>query len=147
MSEAQYPGTNMRIVNTLDELLQLPADKQVNGFRVRTPVKLELANLSSPALVSAQEALNRLQARRGSLAGAICMFLTLIYGVTQIFRFTEKLLSWEAVLGLGLVLVAAFGTGVIAKYLALTVTRWQFARWCRQQHRVLSAQTPRAAAV
>jgi hypothetical protein len=131
----------MRIVSSLDELLELPDDERVNGFRARTPVKLELGNLSSPALVRAQEALNRLQARRGSLAGAVCMFLTLIYGVTQVFRLTEKLMSWEAALGLGIVLVVAFGMGVIAKYVALMVTRWQFARWCRAQHRRLSAST------
>jgi hypothetical protein len=118
----------------------------VNGFRARTPVKLELAHLGSPTLSAAQETLNRLQARRGSLAGAVCMFLTLIYGVTQVFRLTQRLMSWEAVIGLGIVLVVAFAMGVIAKYVALMVTRWQFARWCREQHRVLSARAPRGAA-
>lgn len=130
---------NMRVVNTIDELLKLPADRCVNGFRARTPVKLEIPDLSTHVQTGAQEALNGLQARGGSLAGAVFMFLTLLYGVTQVFRRTDSLLSWQAWLGLAAVLVISFGVGFVAKYAALLVTRWQFKRLCRAYYRLLSA--------
>ena len=73
------------------------------------------------------------------------MVLTLLYGVTQVFREVDSLMSWKAVIGLGVVLVVAFGVGVVAKYAALVVTRWQFGRCCREQHRLLSAVMAAAA--
>ncbi len=127
----------MRVVSTLDQLLELPADKVVNGFRVRTPVKLEIPDLCARVQTGAQEALNGLQARGGSLAGAVFMFLTLLYGVTQVFHRTTTLMSWEALFGLAAVLVVSFGVGFVAKYAALLVTRWQFARLCRAYYHVL----------
>jgi hypothetical protein len=136
---------DMRVVNSLDELLELPADRCVNGFRARTPVKLEIPDLSTQVQTGAQEALNGLQVRGGSLAGAVFMFLTLLYGVTQIFHRTDSLMSWEALVGLAAVLVVSFGVGFVAKYAALLVTRWRFARLCRAYYRLLSAMPHTAA--
>ncbi len=128
-----------KVVSTLEELLRLPADRRVNGLRARTPVRLEIPELSTQVQTGAQEALNGLQARGGSLAGAVFMFLTLLYGVIQVFHRTTSLMSWQAVVALAAVLVVAFGVGFVAKYAALLVTRWQFARLCRAYFRLLSA--------
>jgi hypothetical protein len=128
----------MRVVSSLEELLQLPRDKRVNGFRVREPLQLEIPALTRHALHDAQEALNRLQERRGNLASAGIMFLALLYGVIQVFHRNQSILSVRAWLELTAVLVISFGLGAFAKAAALALTRWRFAFQCRAQHRLLS---------
>lgn len=130
----------MRVVNTLDELLALPMDRRVNGFRKRTPIRLEIPALPKPVLVHAQLSLNELQERCGSLGAAGFMFVTLLYSVVQVFQRNASLLTLRAALELGTVLAISFVAGALGKYLCLAVTRWQFARRCRVQHRALLAQ-------
>lgn len=130
----------MRVVNTLDELLALPKDRRVNGFRKRVPVRLEIPAITKPVLVRAQYALNELQERCGSLGAASFMFVTLIYGVIQVFHRNASLLTVRAALELATVLAISFAAGALGKYLALAITRWQFARRCRNQYRSLLEQ-------
>jgi len=120
----------MRVVRSLDELLTLPRDRHVNGFREREPLMLEIPELSRPMLMRAQDALNRLQERGGRLAGAGFMFIALLAGVSA---------SGE----LAAVLVVSFALGFAAKWAALVITRWQFAYRCRAQHYLLSLLLPR----
>ena len=128
----------MRVVNTLDELLQLPRDARVNGFRARELLQLEIPALTRHALAGAQDSLNSLQEREGALAGAGVMFFALIAGVLKVFYLNTSMLSWLAVGELFIVLVVSFDLGFIAKLGALAFTRWQFARRCRAQHHMLS---------
>ena len=130
----------MRVVNTLDELLALPRDSRVNGFRKRTPIRLEIPAVTRPVLIRAQYSLNELQERCGSLGAAGFMFVTLLYGVLQVFHRNASLLTLRAALELGIVLAISFAAGALGKYLCLAVTRWQFAHRCRAQHRALLAQ-------
>ena len=130
----------MRVVNTLDELLTLPKDRRVNGFRKRVPIRLEIPTLAKPILVRAQYELNELQERCGSLGAAGFMFVTLVYGVVRVFDRLASLLSLRAAIELATVLALSLAAGALGKYLALAVTRWQFARRCRVQHRALSSQ-------
>jgi hypothetical protein len=127
----------MRVVNTLDELMALPADRRVNGFRKRLPVRLEIPSLTKPVLVRAQFALNELQERCGSLGAACFMFVTLLYGVVQVFHRNAALLTLRAALEFAAVLAISFAAGAFGKYLCMAVTRWQFARRCRAQYRDL----------
>lgn len=127
----------MRVVNSLDELLALPNDRRVNGFRKRIPVRLDIPAVTKPVLVRAQYALNDLQERCGSLGAAGFMFVTLLYGVMQVFQRNASLLTMRAALELGAVLAISFAAGALGKYLCMAVTRWQFARRCRAQHRAL----------
>jgi hypothetical protein len=128
----------MRVVSSLDELLQLPRDKRVNGFRVREPLVLEIPALTRHALRDAQEALNGLQERRGSFASSAVMFVALLYGVVQVFHRNASILSVRAWLELAVVLGISFCLGALGKAAALAFTRWQFAFRCRAQHRMLS---------
>src|SRR5215213_2028957 len=121
----------MRVVSSLDELLQLPRDKRVNGFRVREPLQLEIPALTRHALHDAQEALNSLQERGGSLASAAVMFIALVYGVIQVFHRNASIGTVRAWLELAAVLVISFCLGALAKTAALAFTRWQFAFRCR----------------
>lgn len=130
----------MRVVNTLDELLALPRDRHVNGFRSRTPVRLEIPALTRPMLIRAQYALNELQERGGALAAAAFMFATLIVGVAKVLHRNPSLLEVRALLESAIVLAVAFAAGILGRYVAMTVTRWQFAQRCRAQHRALSRQ-------
>jgi hypothetical protein len=127
----------MRVVNTIDELLTLPDDRCVNGYRKRVPVRLEIPALTKPVLVRAQFALNELQERCGSLGAAGFMFVTLLYGVVQVFQRNASLLTLRAALEFGAVLAISFAAGALGKYLCMAVTRWQFARRCRAQYRAL----------
>jgi hypothetical protein len=128
----------MRVVNTLDELLQLPRDTRVNGFRARELLQLEIPALTRHALTGAQDALNSLQERGGSLAGAVAMFLAMIFGVIKVFYRNPSILSWRALLELGAVLLISFCLGTAANLGALAFKRWQFARRCRAQYDMLS---------
>jgi hypothetical protein len=128
----------MRIVHSLDELLELPLEPGVNGFRAREPLRLEIPRLASDVSTRAQDSLNRLQERCGSLAAAGVMFLTLVAGVVQVFGRNPTLFSWQAMSELAAVLVISFCLGALAKMAALAITRWQFARRCREQYEVLS---------
>ena len=130
----------MRVVNTLDELLALPRDRRVNGFRKRTPIRLDIPALARPVLVRAQYSLNELQERCGSLGAAGFMFVTLLYGVVQVFQRNASLLTLRAALELAAVLAISFAAGALGKYLCLAVTRWQFAHRCRVQYRALVEQ-------
>ena len=130
----------MRVVNTLDELLALPQDRYVNGFRKRIPVRLEIPALTTPVLVRAQYALNELQERCGSAGAAGFMFVTLLAGVAKVFERNASLLSWRAAIELGVVLGISFVAGVVGKYFACALTRWQFAHRCRVQYRRLTEQ-------
>jgi hypothetical protein len=130
----------MRVVNTLDELLALPKDRRVNGFRKRPPIRLEIPAVTKPVLVRAQTALNELQERCGSRGAAGFMFVTLLYGVIQVFQRNASLLTLRAALELGTVLAISFAAGALGKYFCLAVTRWQFAHRCRVQYRALLEQ-------
>ena len=128
----------MRIVHSLEELLDLPHDEHVNGFRRRESLQLEIPTLTHHALTDAQDALNSLQERGGSLAAAAVMFLALILGVTNIVLRNPSLLTGRALVELTAVLALSFALGVVAKMVALAFTRWQFARRCKEQYEELS---------
>lgn len=128
----------MRIVHSLNELLQLPREPGVNGFRVRESLRLEIPRIASDVSTRAQDSLNRLQERCGSLAASSVMFVTLVIGVLKVFHRNAELLTWRTVSEFAAVLVISFGLGAMAKMAALAVTRWQFARRCREQHEQLS---------
>ena len=128
----------MRIVHSLEELLDLPSDEHVNGFRRRESLQLEIPTLNDHALTDAQDALNSLQERGGSLVAAGIMFLALIVGVTNVFLRNPSLFAGRALLELAVVLVISFSLGAFGKMIALAFTRWQFARRCREQYDELS---------
>jgi len=133
----------MRVVRSLDELLTLPKDRHVNGYRGRVPLMLDIPELSRPMLMRAQDALNSLQERGGSLAGAAAMFVAMLVGVSKVLHENASLLSWLAVGELILVLAVSFALGFVAKWAALAITRWQFAYRCRVQHDLLTMLLPR----
>ena len=128
----------MRVVNSLDELLQLPRDRNVNGLHRRALVQLAIPDLTRHALVGAQDALNSLQERRGAIAAAIAMFIALFAGVIKVCITNTSMLGMRAFIELILVLGISFGIGALARLMALAITRWQFAYRCRTQHRVLT---------
>jgi len=128
----------MRIVHSLEELLDLPRDEHVNGFRRRESLQLEIPTLNDHALTDAQDALNSLQERGGSLAAAGIMFIALVLGVITVFLRNPSLLTGRALLELAAVITISFCFGAIAKMVALAFTRWQFARRCREQYDQLS---------
>ena len=128
----------MRIVHSLDELLELPREPGVNGFRAREPLRLEIPRISSDVSTLAQDSLNSLQDRCGSLAASGVMFLALVAGVFKVFHRNPTLLTWQALSELAAVLVISFGLGALAKMVAQAFTRWQFARRCKEQYERLS---------
>jgi hypothetical protein len=66
------------------------------------------------------------------------MFITLLVGISKVLHENASLLAWRALFELGLVLGAAFAFGFVAQWIALAITRWQFARRCRELHGELS---------
>jgi hypothetical protein len=136
----------MRIVHSLDELLELPREPGVNGFRAREPLRLEIPRIASDVSTQAQDSLNRLQERCGSLAASGVMFLALVVGVFKVFHRNPTLLSWQALSELVAVLLISFFLGAFAKMIALAFTRWQFARRCKELYEKLSqlVQAPAA---
>jgi hypothetical protein len=130
----------MRIVSSLDELLLLPRDRCVNGFRTRTAVRLEIPDITQPALVRAQDALNELQERGGSITGAVCMLLTLVYGVVLVVQRHESLWNLRGAGELLAALGLSFAVGLVARFASCIHTRWQFRRLCRELHRALAGQ-------
>jgi hypothetical protein len=128
----------MRIVHSLEELLELPRDEHVNGFRSRESLQLEIPALTHYALADAQEVLNGLQERRVSLIAAGVTLLALMFGVTLVYLTNTTLLTGEALLELAAVLAISIGLGAVAKMAALAFTRWQFERRCREQYDELS---------
>lgn len=128
----------MRIVHSLEELLELPLDEHVNGFRRRESLQLEIPTLNDHVQTDAQDALNSLQQRGGSLVAAGIMFVALIVGVLQVFYRHSSLFTGRALLEFVVVLAIAFCLGGLGKMIALAFTRWQFARRCREQYDELS---------
>ena len=128
----------MRIVHSLDELLELPREPGVNGFRARQSLRLEIPRIASDASTLAQDSLNTLQERCGSVAASGVMFLALVAGVFKVFDRNPTLLSWQALSELAAVLLISFGLGALAKIVALAFTRWQFARRCKEHYERLS---------
>jgi hypothetical protein len=130
----------LRIVTSLDDLLRLPDDRRVNGFGTRMAVRLEIPTLSRHALIRAQRPLNRLQSRCGCAAGSIAMLASLAVGAARVYSQDPGAFSWRMAAQFAAVLLAAFLAGFVAKMTTLAATRWQFARECRAQYRVLMRQ-------
>ncbi|HEX6637498.1 MAG TPA: hypothetical protein VF033_07560 [Steroidobacteraceae bacterium] len=130
----------MRIVHSLDELLVLPRDRLVNGFHVRAEVRLDIPDITPPALVRAQASLNELQERGGSFAGAVCMLVTLVYGVVLVLQRHDSPWSWRAGGELAAAAGLSLAIGFAARFAACVHTRWQFARRCRALHRLLAGE-------
>jgi hypothetical protein len=128
----------MRVVNSLDDLLQLPRDSRVNGFRARELLQLEIPALTRHALIGAQDALNSLQERGGAMAAAAVMLLAMTFGVISVFQRNPSMFSWRAIGELIVVVGISFCIGTVARLGALAFTRLQFAYRCRAQHRMLS---------
>jgi hypothetical protein len=133
----------MRVVHSLDELLILPRDTRVNGFRVRSEVRLDIPDITQPAQVRAQDSLNELQERGGSLAGAVCMLLTLVYGVVLVVQRHQTLWSLRALGELCAAVGLSFAIGLAARFASCVHTRWEFRRRCRDLHRVLADELTR----
>jgi hypothetical protein len=131
----------MRIVYSLDELLLLPRDRLVNGFRARATVRLAIPDVAQRALMRAQESLNELQECGGSLAGAACMLLTLVYGVVLVLQRHDSPWSMRAAGELFAVLGLSFAIGLAASFVACLHNRWRFARRCRALYRLLAAES------
>jgi hypothetical protein len=130
----------MRTVHSLDELLVLPRDRRVNGFRARTEVRLDIPDITRPALVRAQDALNELQESGGSIAGAMCTLAMLVYGVVLVLQRHDSLLTVRAAGEMLAVLGLSFALGFAARFASCVHTRWQFTRRCRALHRALAEQ-------
>jgi hypothetical protein len=122
----------------LEELLLLPRDASVNGFRARELLQLQIPALTRHALASAQDALNGLQERGGSLAAAATMLVAMIFGVLKVFYRNPSILSWRSLAELVAVLALSFALGGLAKFVALALNRWLFAHRCRAQYHMLS---------
>jgi hypothetical protein len=133
----------MRVVRSLEELRSLPHDRHVNGFRGRAPLMLDIPELSRPMLMRAQDALNGLQERGGSVAGAAVMLLVVLAGARRVLGGDAPWLSWHVIAELALVVVVSAALGYAAKWAALAITRLQFAYRCRVQHDLLSMLLPR----
>jgi hypothetical protein len=136
----------MRIVHSLDELLDLPREPGVNGYGARETLRFEIPRLASDASTRAQDSLNRLQDRCGSLAAAGVMFVMLVAGVFNVFQRKPTIFSMSALAELAAVVVISFCFGALAKMITLSFTRWQFARRCREQYEELSQLLQRSAA-
>jgi len=136
----------MRIVHSLDELLDLPREPAVNGYGAREALRLEIPRLASDATGRAQDSLNRLQERGGSAAAAGVMFVMLVGGVFSVFQRNASMLNLNALAELAAVVVISFCFGALAKMIALSVTRWQFRRRCHEQYDVLSRLMQRSTA-
>ena len=130
----------MRIVHSLDELRQLPRDRDVNGFRTRSAVQLEIPHITRPAQARAQDSLNQLQESRGAIAGSLVMLAALIYGVVDIMQRHESLLSLRAASEVLAVLALSFSLGFAARFVSCAVRRWQFARRCRELYATLALE-------
>lgn len=130
----------MRVVHSLDELLVLPSDRRVNGFRVRAAVRLDIPDITRPALARAQDALNELQERGGSLSGAICTLATLVYGVVLVMQRHESLWSVRAAGELLAAIGLSFAFGLAARFVSGVHRRWRFGRRCAQVHRLLEGE-------
>lgn len=130
----------MYVVHSLDELLILPRDSRVNGFRARAELRLEIPALTQPALVQAQDSLNELQERGGSLAGTVCMLLTLVFGVVLVMQRHDTLWSVRAAGELFAVAGLSFAIGLAARFASCLHTRWEFRRRCRELHRALTRE-------
>jgi hypothetical protein len=128
----------MRVVSSLDDLLQLPRDSRVNGLRARELLQLEIPALTRHALTGAQDALNSLQERGGALAAAVAMLFVMTAGVASVFYRHSMRFTPRAIGELIAVIAISFCIGAGAKFAALAFTRWQFAYRCRAQHRMLS---------
>ena len=108
------------------------------GSAAANPLQLEIPTLNNHALTDAQDALNSLQERGGSLAAAGIMFVALIVGVTTVFHAQPLAAHWSRAAR------ARLGAGDFVllrrrrKMVALAFTRWQFARRCREQYEELS---------
>jgi hypothetical protein len=133
----------MRVVRSLDELLTLPRDRLVNGYRGRAPLMLDIPELSRPMLMRAQDALNSLQERGGRLVGVAVMLIAIVAGVGKVLHENASLLSWLAAGELILVVALSFAIGLAAQWAALAFTRLQFAYRCRVQHDLLAMLLPR----
>lgn len=129
----------MRIVHSLDELLVLPSDRLVNGFRARSAVRLEIPDVTGATLARAQDALNELQECGGSIAGAIGTLLVLVYGLVVVIQRHDSLLSVRAAGELAAVVGLSLALGLAARFASCVHTRWRFARRCRELHRALLA--------
>jgi hypothetical protein len=130
----------MYVVHSLDELLILPRDPRVNGFRARAELRLDIPALAQPAQVRAQDSLNELQERGGSLAGAVCMALTLVYGVLLVMQRHDSLWSARAAGELSAAVGLSFAIGLAARFASCLHTRWEFRRRCRELHRALTRE-------
>lgn len=135
----------MRLITSVDELLHLPGDPAVNGFGRRLTLRLEIPGISRRSLFHAQRRFNRLQARCGCVAGSITMLVTLVAGAAYIYVDNTGNFSWRILPQAAALLLTTFVLGFAAKMTTLAMTRWQFARSCRLQHRAWSdlVQQPR----
>ena len=136
----------MRIVHSLDELLELPREPGVNGYGSREALRFEIPKLASDASTRAQDSLNRLQDRCGSLAAAGVMLVMLVAGVFNVFQRNPTILTLRAIAELAAVVVISFCFGALAKMVTLSFTRWQFARRCRDVYEELSRLLQRSTA-
>lgn len=130
----------MHTVHSLAELLLLPRDSRVNGFRTRAAVRLEIPDVERAAQMRAQDSLNELQEASGAMAGAVCMLVTLTYGVVRVIQRQESLFGMRALRELLVVLGVSFALGFVARFTACAVTRLQFARRCRVLHHALARE-------
>lgn len=126
----------MRTVSSLEQLAMLPRDRAVNGFVRRTPLRLEIPHVARHGLLRAERALNRLQARCGCVAGGLATLAALAAGIVVLADGGLDW-SWRLPLQVAAWLGLAFIAGLAGKFLVLALTRWQFARTCRVQHRRL----------
>ena len=124
----------MRVIISLDELLKLPRDPRVNGFGVRSPVRLEIPGYSRHLLIRAQESLNALRTRCGCIAGGVVTSAAFVAAIVLAFQRNASWLSVGTLRDIALGVCGAFIAGLLAKLATLLVTRWQFAYRCRLHH-------------
>lgn len=136
----------MRTVHSLEELLLLPGDQCVNGFRARSEIRLEIPDITRATLIRAQESLNALQQSGGAIAASALMLCALVIGAVEVGQRFSSMTSLRALMGLAAVLACSFALGFAARYGARVFTRWRFTRLCREQHRALSGELMRPVA-
>ena len=131
----------MRIICSIEELLQLPRDRRVNGMGPREPIQLEIPGLARRDQIRVQQRLNRLQSRCGCATGAVMLLASVVVGGLRVYGRYGAAPSWSLLWESLAVLVAAFVIGFVSKMGVLAVTRWQFAYECRVQSRALGNAT------
>jgi len=122
----------MRVVSTIQEILDLPSDREVNGLFVRSPLRFNFEALPRAEQIRWEARLNRYQRRCGCNAGAITLIAMTGAGLGYLALTSASFLTLSFLLSVFFVLVIAFVGAFISKLAALVATRIQFRTTCER---------------